>query len=101
MSYVSTIRVTVKEGSAGAVDALVQQMLAMRSQWQGNGDLLRATVLRSDDGTQYELFTVWSSKSAHDQHEDDPAEAPLFLQLVPYLAGEPSEIGGEIVAEVG
>ncbi|GEM_PF-4465103 len=100
MAYASTVRVSVTEGAAATAKSLVQQMLANRRHWQTSGDLLRAYVFCSEDQAQFELVSIWASKAAHDRHEDDPAEAPLLRQLVPHLTGQPSEVAGEVVAEL-
>ena len=100
MAFVSTNRVQVIPGHDEAVLTAVQQFFQARQALRQQGDLLATRLVRSPDGSEYLLISVWSSQEAHLRHEDSPAEQAALRQLAPYVTAPPVEFSGEVVAEL-
>jgi len=102
MSYISTLRVQVKPGTAHQIEQLVQERLVpLRQELRARGDVLFMTVVRAEDPPDsYEIITHWASKEAHDRNEDSPDEREGLAAAAAYLAAPPAELGGIPLVEV-
>lgn len=100
MAYVSIVRVAVKPGSDAALEPAVREFLRARQALRARGDLVSTQMVRTADGAEYALVSVWTSRAAHEGNEDSPAEQAALQQLAPYLAGPPTEFAGEVIAEL-
>jgi heme-degrading monooxygenase HmoA len=99
MTHVAINRIPVRPGN----DELVRQSaLAFFEQRRPllGGDLRSMQLVRSTDGSEYALISVWASPEADAQHENDAAEEQVLQALRPIVAGAPSEFSGSLIAEL-
>jgi quinol monooxygenase YgiN len=82
------------------LEQCVEAAMAVRKTWQAQGDLVSSHFVRSSNGQEYALVSVWADQAAHNRHEDDPAEQQALQPLLIRLTGRPDEFGGEVVAEL-
>ena len=57
-------------------------------------------VVRSADGNEYALISVWASAEADARHENDAAERQAVERIGPFVTAAPVEFAGEIIAEM-
>jgi quinol monooxygenase YgiN len=100
MAYVSVVRIVVKPGAGAEVERLIDQGLAIRRDWQRQGDLLATWIVGTADRSEYVLVSTWASREAHDRHEDAPEEDAVLRQLAGHLAAPPTETSGDLIAEL-
>ena len=99
MTHVAINRIPVQPGN----DELIRQSaLAFFEERRSllGGDLRSMQLVRSADGGEYALISVWASRAAHDRHEDSPDEQAALAALAPFVAGPPTQFAGEAVASL-
>jgi heme-degrading monooxygenase HmoA len=64
------------------------------------GDLRSMQLVRSSDGDEYALISIWASAEADARHENDAAEQQAAARLGPIVVGAPSVFAGTVVAQV-
>lgn len=102
MSYVSTLRVQVKPGTAPQIEQLLHERLVpARQDLLTRGDILYMAVIRAEDPADYyELITHWASKEAHDRNENSPVEQEGLAAALAYLVAPPVELDGSPIVEL-
>ena len=102
MSYISTLRVQIKPGTAPAIEQLLQERLVpVRQELLTRGDVLAMMVIRAEEPADtYELITHWASKEAHDRNENSPAEQAALAAAAAYIAAAPAELAGSPIVEL-
>lgn len=99
MTHVAINRIPVQPGN----DELIRQSaLAFFEERRSllGGDLRSMQLVRSADGSEYALISVWASPEADARHENDAAEQQVLQALRPIVAGSPSELSGSLIAEL-
>ncbi len=99
MTYVEINRVAFQPGTDGQVQAAVQRFFEARRPLLG-GDLRSLRLVRSTDGGEYALISVWADAAANDRHEDDAVEREVLQQLGPLAAAPPAVLAGSVVQEL-
>src|SRR5579859_7233984 len=99
MTHVAITRIALQPGNSQRMQEAVQALLDARRPLLG-GDLRSMQLVRSADGSEYALISVWASSEVDARHENDAAEEEVLQALRPIVAGAPSEFTGSVIAEV-
>ncbi len=100
MTYIAINRFAALSGSDGAVQEAARALFESRRSLLG-GDLHSMQLVRSSDGAEYALVSVWASPEADARHvENDAAEQRAAARVGPFVVGAPSVIAGTAVAEL-
>lgn len=99
MTHVAITRIPVQPGNDERIQQAAQAFFEARRSLLG-GDLRSLQLVRSSDGSEYALISVWSSPEADARHENDAAEQQVLQTVGPLVAGAPSEFAGSVVAEL-
>jgi quinol monooxygenase YgiN len=102
MSYISTLRFQIKQGTAPDIERLIQERLVpVRQELLTRGDVLSMLVIRAEEpANMYEVITHWASKEAHDRNENSPAEQAGLAAAAAYMAAAPVELAGSLIVEL-
>jgi quinol monooxygenase YgiN len=72
-------------------DELVSALLRTADLMRSVPDCVQYVIGQSsDEPDEIRIFTVWTSKEAHDQSENDPAVRKFIGEALPMLDGKPS-----------
>src|SRR6058998_2338517 len=101
MSYISINRAAIKPESAPEFERIGAQWLQSERERLARDELLSRQLVRTDDGSQYFVISVWASRAAHDRSKDSPAEQEALRLIAGMLAGQPEQFTGEVIVHVG
>ena len=99
MTHVAINRMPVQPGNDERIRQAAQAFFDARRPLLG-GELRSMQLVRSTDGSEYTLISVWASAEADTRHENDAAEQQVMRALGPIVAGAPAEFTGSVVAEL-
>jgi quinol monooxygenase YgiN len=99
MTHVAITRIALQPGNSQRMQEAVQALLDARRPLLG-GDLRSMQVVRSADGNEYALISVWASAEADARHENDVAEQQAAQRIGPVVVGAPVEFIGEVIADL-
>jgi quinol monooxygenase YgiN len=99
MTHVAINRIPVQPGNDERIQQAARAFFEARRPLLG-GDLRSMQFVRSTDGNEYTLISVWASPEADARHENDAAEQQVLQTLRALVAGAPAEVTGSLVAEL-
>jgi heme-degrading monooxygenase HmoA len=99
MTHVAINRIPVLPGNDEWMQQVARAFFEARRPLLG-GDLRSMQLVRSTDGNEYALISVWASPEADARHENDAAEQQAGRELGRIAAGPPVEFEGSVVAEL-
>ena len=98
MTYIAINRFAVRAGNGDTVQEAARALFESRRPLLG-GDLHSMHLVRSVDGDEYALVSVWASAEADARHENDAAEQQAATRVGPIAIGPPTLFAGPVVAQ--
>jgi heme-degrading monooxygenase HmoA len=99
MTHIAINRFAVLSGNDDRVQEAARALFDSRRPLLG-GDLCSLQLVRSTDGDEYALISVWASAEADARYENDAVEQQAATRVGPIVVGAPSVFAGTLVAEV-
>ena len=99
MTHVAINRIQVQPGNDERIQQAARAFFEARRPLLG-GDLRSMQLVRSTDGHEYVLISVWASPEADARYENDAAEQHVARELGSIAAGAPAEFTGSVVVEL-